>query len=332
MNKSLLIVALFLWASSSFAQVAFSIVAVDPETGEVGSAGASCLDMDTEGFTAAIIADVLPGVGVINSQGYWNGANQLNARAKMQEGFSPQEIMDWLADNDDENNAKVRQYGAADFDDNGAARTASFTGFECFDFKDQKVGVDYAIQGNYMLGPQILDGMEANFFNTNGSLAEKLMAAMQGAKTVGADVRCFPDGVSSRSAYLKVARPNDDINNLYLDLLIPATPQGVDPIDALQELFDGTVTTSTNDISQTTQPSVFPNPSKGQLQIRWQEAATSSFAFTIANSFGQTVVENNFQADYHTVDLADLPAGIYFWTIKNTTGQALHSNKLILLD
>ena len=84
------------------AQDTFSIVAVDSITGEVGSAGASCLDnIQFPGSGGAyIISDILPGKGAIHTQSYYNATNQANARLKMEEGLSPEEVLLWLKNND----------------------------------------------------------------------------------------------------------------------------------------------------------------------------------------------------------------------------------------
>src|SRR3990170_9719 len=79
------------------AQDTFSIVAVDTVTGEIGSAGASCVG---GGVGAFILSDVIEGIGAIHTQAYWNATNQQNAHNRMLEGLSPQEIIDWLITND----------------------------------------------------------------------------------------------------------------------------------------------------------------------------------------------------------------------------------------
>lgn len=98
---------LLLVASALPARATFSIAAVDPATGEVGSAGASCI------AGSIILSDVHPGVGTIHTQAYWNSANQANASDLMDQGWSPQEIVDWLAANDAQGNPTIRQYGIA---------------------------------------------------------------------------------------------------------------------------------------------------------------------------------------------------------------------------
>ncbi|SVC36246.1 uncharacterized protein METZ01_LOCUS289100, partial [marine metagenome] len=57
---------LILFISESYSQDTFSIVAVDPVTQEVGSAGASCIN------GSIIISDVHPGIGAVHTQSYWN--------------------------------------------------------------------------------------------------------------------------------------------------------------------------------------------------------------------------------------------------------------------
>ena len=92
----------------SKAQDTFSIVAIDTITGEIGSAGASCIDETAITGGAIIISDVLPGRGAIHTQSYWNATNQTNAHNRMVEGMSPQEIIDWLQAHDVQNNPAVR--------------------------------------------------------------------------------------------------------------------------------------------------------------------------------------------------------------------------------
>ena len=43
----------------------------------------------------------------------------------------------------------------------------------------------------------------------NGSLDQKLMSAMQSAKIPGADTRCLDEGISTLSAFIRIAKPGD---------------------------------------------------------------------------------------------------------------------------
>ena len=133
---SLLLGLILCVCGTAVAQDTFSIVAVDLTTGQVGSAGATCLDDNQIAGGAVIISDVIPDVGAIHTQSYWIPANQNAAHEQVVDnGLSPEELMAWLEENDAENNAAVRQYGMADLV-SGVARAAAFTGDNCFDVKE----------------------------------------------------------------------------------------------------------------------------------------------------------------------------------------------------
>ena len=242
MNQFLnLLWILVLFIPSVHAQHTFSIVAVDVLTGEVGGAGATCLDnimlKGEEG--ALVINDIIPGKGVIHSQAEWIPENQLAARQRMMSGESPARIIDWLVQNDSRADGKAamdRQYGIVDLYES-SSRTSAFTGGMNPSYAGHLTGPNYSIQGNVISGPEVLKDMQRAFLNTGGDLAARLMAAMQEAKRVGADIRCAKEGVSSLSAFLRVAQP-DDVNAEYgklsLDINVGHTPDGIDPIDVLQ--------------------------------------------------------------------------------------------------
>ena len=265
---------------SSYLMATFSIVAVDTTTGEVGSAGGSCI------AGSIIISDIHPGVGAIHTQAYYLPSNQNYASTLMDEGYSPSEIMELLEENDVQNNPTIRQYGVVDLfsgnnygliyeyecdeiegaiwhgtsgsdqlaecSDPTIARSASFTGINCSNWKGHINGINYAIQGNILLSENILLGIERGFNLTNGSLDQKLMAALQEAKFPGADIRCLDEGISTLSAFIRVAKSSDE-NEYYMDLNINSvipyyTDNGIwiDPIDTLQTVYDNWYETDFN--------------------------------------------------------------------------------------
>ncbi len=239
MLNRFLIFVLICGVSSLRAQDTFSIVAVDTVTGEIGSAGATCLARSAGNPVGAlIISGIFPGVGAVHTQAAWRPQNQNSAHDLFLEGeLSPQQILDSMKTLDIDGTPEVRQYGIVDFRD-GHPRSAGFTGQDCMDYKNHIVGRNYAIQGNILLGQQILDSMEARFLRADGTLADKLMAAMQGANVPGADTRCLDSGKSSASSFLRIAKPTDEISELFLDLIVTKSAAGVDPIDSLQSLYD----------------------------------------------------------------------------------------------
>ena len=207
----------------------FSIVAIDPMTGQIGSAGASCIQ------GSIIISDIHPGLGAIHTQSYWNSMNQDSASSLMENGFSPQEIIDWLIDNDAQNDPTIRQYGIVDLLDGG--RSAAFTGDNCSDFKGHKIGDTYAIQGNILLGQSILDSMEEAFLTQYGTFEERLMASLMAANVTGADTRCTPYGTPAISAFIRVASFDDSEDSLFLNINVNNAPLTLNPLDSLHSLY-----------------------------------------------------------------------------------------------
>ena len=205
-NWLLFLVVLGLNSINLNSQHTFSIVAVDSTTGELGSAGATCLDSamlnGEEG--ALVISDIVLGHGVIHTQAYWNPANQANARKRMLLGDSPDQIIEWLIEHDMAGGGKTianRQYGIVDLN-GGKPRVAAYTGDSNIPEAGHILGVGYSIQGNILLEKQVLEDMEAAFLSTEGTLGDRLMASLQAAKRVGADSRCTVHGVSSLSAFI----------------------------------------------------------------------------------------------------------------------------------
>ena len=98
-------------------------------------------------------------------------------------GLSPQQIIDSLVANDVNNNPATRQYGIVDYK-GGHPRSASYTVANCMNYKNSTAILNYSVQGNILLEQQILDSMQTRFMNTTGTLAERMMAALQGAKVI----------------------------------------------------------------------------------------------------------------------------------------------------
>ncbi len=316
---------------SIFSQDTFSIVAVDTTTGEVGSAGASCIDASAIAGGVLIISDILPGVGGIHTQSYWNPTNQLNARARMEAGDTPQEIMDWLEINDVEGNPAIRQYGAVAFGDQGEALSAAFTGENCLDYKNHIVGSTYAIQGNILLGQQILDSMEARFLNTAGSLADKLMAALQGANVPGADSRCLDLGISSKSAFIRIAKPTDEEGEFYLNLNVPKVPGGIEPIDSLQTLFNAWLATvAAKEIDNPPLVKVFPNPVGQKLTLEWRPVTAFEATVILSDLDGKEILKQAVKPGRNTVILPDSTRRqVIVLFIRNQSGEVIFSEKIV---
>ncbi len=239
------LVLFLFFPSLLLSQHTFSIVAIDTISGEIGSAGATCLDSSMPGidYGALAISDIILKHGAIHTQAWLSLENQKSARKRMEQGDTPNEIISWLVDNDNgEDGRKIshRQYGIVSFVDGNPA-SAAYTGSKNFKEASHTTGRNYSIQGNTLLNKLVLYDMEQAFLKSDGPLGDRLMAAMLAAKRHGADSRCLKLGVSSLSAFLRVAKPSDPdptYGKLSLDINIGAVPKGVDPIDKLQKAYN----------------------------------------------------------------------------------------------
>lgn len=234
----------FLFVGKMKAQDTFSIIAMDSITKEIGSAGATCISGIGERDLSEIITQIIPGVGGINSQAWVciPNINLQNGMKQMALGKNPKEIVEWLTKNDScrsQNfNAAYRQYGLVKMNSKGKVEVAGYTGASADDYKADIQGKNYSIQGNILLNETVLKKMEQGFLQTKGSLADKLMGAMQGANFAGADARCLEAGTSSTIAYFVVYKPTDDPEKPSIKIWIGEQPKGVEPIKILQEKWD----------------------------------------------------------------------------------------------
>tara|TARA_R110002072_G_scaffold14272_2_gene59344 strand:- start:38973 stop:42053 length:3081 start_codon:yes stop_codon:yes gene_type:complete len=225
----------------------FSIVAYDKTTGQVGGAACSCVSYSGGiDFLSDLITDGTNSpnniVGAIHSQAAYNSSTQTFARNRMLAGDTPQQIINATVAAD--GSSASRQYGVVGVDVPGAA---GFSGTSNGDYKNDQQGDNalytYSIQGNILdtsNGQDLLDDMEAIFNSTDGTLGDKLMAALQAAKRVGGDSRCQSRGNSGRTAFVQVLSPGETTPGLAYDVgdSVSAVADYIEPIDVLQCLYD----------------------------------------------------------------------------------------------
>ncbi len=306
--------------NTTYSQDTFSIVAMDPITGEVGSAGASCVDLDAANFpTDDFLGELFPGVGAINTQAWYLPANQANASTRMNEGDSPIEIIDWLINNDVQNQPQLRQYGIVGKVGEDI-ESAAHTGVSTDDYKNHITGPNYSIQGNILLGQEVLDGMEEGFLNAEGDLTCKLMGALQGANMVGADMRCTNNGTSSLFAFVKVAQPTDTFGDpSFLLSVRTGSNDQIEPISELQTLFDverDCEILGFNELENNFPFTIFPNPSTNRVTLNSMLDNLEEYKVNIVSITGAIVYSSEFISNT-TIDITNLSKGVYFVTIRN---------------
>ena len=166
--------------------------------------------------------------------------------------------------------------------------------------------------------------MEAGFNNTSGCLSDKLMAAMQGAKVIGADSRCTVEGTSSLSAFLRVAKPTDSPSALYIDLNIGATPTGIDPIDELQKSYDNWKTNSAHNcypvgnvdlLFRNADFYIYPNPADDILSIE-TGVHHKNLRVIVTDVVGREIYNAALAKGRNQLDISAWVSGNYLLTIK----------------
>ena len=320
MKSIFIITSVFLISiNNSFSQDTFSIVAVDSITGEVGSAGASCVDLFQFGLPSDdFIGQLIPGVGAINTQAWYIPENQNNATNQMNDGSTPNEVIAWLIENDVQNQPERRQYGIVSYN-NGSPESAGFTGTSTDDYKNHITGPNYAIQGNILLNQAVLDSMEARFLNETGNLACKLMAALQGANIVGADTRCAPNGTSSLFAYVKVAQLNDVFGSpSFLSSVRTSNNAGIEPIDSLQIKFNILQSCSIATLIEVTSDktvTISPNPASDYITVEYDTQKYNEIEYQLYGVNGNLIFEGKLQSD-SKIDLKTLNPGAYLIKVK----------------
>ncbi len=316
-----ILLLLFLFYTNSKAQDTFSIVAVDSVTGEVGSAGASCVDLfQFTGYNIDFLGELFPGKGAINTQAAYDPANQANARNHMNAGDNPTQLIAWLESNDIGDDPTIRQYGIVKLV-NGHPQAAAYTGTNCMDYKNHITGRYYSIQGNILLGKQVLDSMEARFIRAHGNLGCKLMAALQGAKMVGADTRCAVNGSSSLFAFVKVSQPNDTFGKpSFIVAVKTRNNANIEPIDSLQKLFNLRHYCAPAGINNQLQVRhnflICPNPAGDELNIIGSNNLLPQLKYAIKDVSGKYVSEG-ILLNQTALDISSLKQGIYYLEIND---------------
>ena len=123
------------------------------------------------------------GVGALATQAWANLAYKADGLALLREGRSAAEVVAALTGPDDV--AARRQLGVVD----ARGGAATYTGAECTAWAGGRSGDDYAIQGNILTGPEVVEEAERALLRTTGSLARRLLAALTAADAAGGDRR-----------------------------------------------------------------------------------------------------------------------------------------------
>lgn len=158
----------------------FSIVARDPETGAIG-----CAVQSRYFAVGAVVPWGEADVGVIATQANVNVGWGPDGMALLRQGLSAEKVLERLKEEDKFPGLDGRQ--AAIIDAKGGI--AVYTGATANHWAGHKKGANYSAQGNILTGPEVVDDMASAFEQTKGSLAQRLVAALEAGQQAGGDSR-----------------------------------------------------------------------------------------------------------------------------------------------
>jgi uncharacterized Ntn-hydrolase superfamily protein len=211
----------------------FSIVAIDPVTGESGVAVTT-----RRPCVGNAVPWVRPGVGAVATQGrtrleYGNDLLDL-----LEQGIAPQEAMDRIVAADSER--EHRQVGVIDMQ----GRTAQWTGKEQYgaeaegDWVAERTGDNFAVQGNSLVGTHVVDAVVETFEKSTGSqrhLADRMIEAIYAGQMLGGDGRHG----ETQSAAVLVADPRPGTSRrpdqISVDINVCEHPE---PVRELRRIYD----------------------------------------------------------------------------------------------
>ena len=186
----------------------YSIIAIDPVTGDVGAAGASCVPI-----SAASLAALVPGQGVSATQAAATPWNQTKVFDLLRQGMTASEIIRVVTATDFDSEVGIRQYAAVTLHQ-GSVQTAGFTGRENNDWAGHRQDANHAVsvQGNTLESEAVvLDALVAFSAVDIGSvqLPDRLMRALEAASAAGGDRRCNNQSgfqQTAQAAFIMVAK------------------------------------------------------------------------------------------------------------------------------
>jgi len=202
----------------------FSIIAFDPATGDLG------VGVQSRAFAAgAAVPFAKAGVGAVATQAAANRLYGPKAIALLEQGLSPAEVVKKITDEDP--GRDTRQVGVID----AKGRSAVYTGKRVIDRNHDPsdavhVGgwaghvsrTNVSVQGNTLASEEVLTAMADAYERAKGSMAERLMDALDAGQSKGGDIR------GMQSAGLLVVRPippnSDATNERIVDLRVDDSP------------------------------------------------------------------------------------------------------------
>jgi uncharacterized Ntn-hydrolase superfamily protein len=188
----------------------YSIVALDPDTGELGAA------VQSHWFSVGSLCTwARPGIGAVATQSVVEPAHGPHALDRLARGEDADAALAGVLA--DDALARVRQVGVVD----AHGRVAVHTGADCIPEAGDATGEHWACQANMMARATVPGAMSAAFEAAEGDLADRLLIALEAAEAEGGDVR------GRQSAALLVAPAEGEPWRTRIDLRVEDHPEPV---------------------------------------------------------------------------------------------------------
>jgi uncharacterized Ntn-hydrolase superfamily protein len=156
----------------------YSIVARDTVTGEMGVA------VQSHWFSVgSLVTWAEAGVGAVATQSFVDPAYGQLGLDLMRGGKTATQALEAILASDP--GKDVRQVAMIDAKGNVAAHT----GTKCIEAAGHLVGRNYSVQANLMLNDKVWPAMAKAFEGSQGTLAERMLAALDAAEAAGGDIR-----------------------------------------------------------------------------------------------------------------------------------------------
>jgi uncharacterized Ntn-hydrolase superfamily protein len=197
----------------------YSIVARDPNTGELGVA------VQSHWFSVGpIVAWAEAGVGAVATQSFVDPSYGKLGLELMRTGKSAPDALKSLLAGDE--GREVRQVAMID----AQGRVEAWTGKNDIQAAGHFVGNNFSVQANLMLNERVWPAMARAFENSKGDLAERMLAALDAAQAVGGDIR----GKQSSALVVVTGKPTGQPwKDRTFDLRVDDSP---DPLKELRRL------------------------------------------------------------------------------------------------
>jgi uncharacterized Ntn-hydrolase superfamily protein len=156
----------------------YSIVARDPNTGQIGVA------VQTHWFSVGTLVPwIEAGVGAVATQSFVEVSYGPLGLSLMKADKSAPQALKALLEIDQ--NRDVRQVAMID----NQGRVAAFTGKSCISEAGHFIGDQFSVQANLMLKNTVWESMAEAYQSTKGDLIDRLVASLEAAQKQGGDIR-----------------------------------------------------------------------------------------------------------------------------------------------